>query len=121
MLASEAVDKVRELALDADASGSPSQRQAYENALRLYFNKRFKGNKNVLLNFKGKNTKLNDRGTRKNAKIKREVPLTPIGIVGAGVILNNSIKRINAKNRIKKKNLETRKSSRSRSITRTTK
>lgn len=107
MLASEAVDKVRELALDVNASGSPSQRQAYENALRLYFNKRFKGNKNIVLNFKGKNTNLNARGTRKNAKIKREVPLTPIGIVGAGVILNNSIKRINAKNRYKKKNLET--------------
>ena len=107
MLADEAIDELKRLAEDVDAEGSPSQRQAYENALRLYFSKRFKGNKNVLLNFKGKNTKLNARGSRKTAKVKRKERLTPIAILGSGALLNNSIKRINAKNKDKKKNLET--------------
>tara|TARA_B100001063_G_scaffold213409_1_gene212953 strand:- start:1181 stop:2683 length:1503 start_codon:yes stop_codon:yes gene_type:complete len=107
MLASETVEKIQRLALDVDAEGSPSQRQAYENALRLYFSNRFKGNKNVILNFKGKNTNLNVRGSKKRGKVKRKERLTPIAILGSGALLNNSIKRITAKNRYKKKNLET--------------
>ena len=63
------------------AAGSPSQYEAYEDALRLYFFNRFKANKNVTVNFKGKNTNLRDKGPNKRGslKIKRKIPVRTIG------------------------------------------
>jgi len=74
-------DQLLEIATDPFAAGSPSQYEAYEDALKLYFFNRFKANKNVRVNFKGKNTKLRDKGPNKRGslKIKRKIPVRTIG------------------------------------------
>jgi len=90
------------------AAGSPSQYEAYEDALRLYFFNRFKANKNVTVNFKGKNTKLNDKGPSKRGslKIKRKIPVRTIG---GGTFLKLALQKKlaeNKKGQQKKKPLE---------------
>ena len=81
-----------EIAEDPKAAGSPSQYEAYEDALRLYFFNRFKGNKNVSVNFKGKNTKLNDKGPNKrgNFEQKRKIPIRTIG---GGTFLKSALQQ----------------------------
>ena len=80
------------IAEDPKAAGSPSQYEAYEDALRLYFFNRFKGNKNVSVNFKGKNTKLNDKGPNKrgNFEQKRKIPIRTIG---GGTFLKSALQQ----------------------------
>ena len=72
---------LRKIATNPEAAGSPSQLEAYEDALRFYFYNRFKNNKNVRVNFKGRNTKLTDKGPQKKGqfKLRRKIPVRVIG------------------------------------------
>ena len=80
------------IAENPKAAGSPSQYEAYEDALRLYFFNRFKGNKNVTVNFKGKNTKLNDKGPRKRGSFEQKRKI-PVRTIGAGTFLKTALQQ----------------------------
>jgi len=98
--------RLLEIATDPFAAGSPSQIEVYEKALQLYFFNRFKGNKRVRVNFKGKNTKLTDKGSKKRGtfQLKRK---RKIGIASAGIFQKTALEQVVRNKGKKEKNLGT--------------
>jgi hypothetical protein len=106
-LEGNAIDIAREqlefIAGNPDAPGSPTQSQVYESALQLYFYKRLSKNKNVHLNFIGKNTNTRDTSPEKKGKILMKRPAFPIVRADARLFLKGPLEQMSRTSGKKKK------------------